>query len=576
MIKLRHLVHARAGTSGVKKTVLSGSPQVKAPTAMTASRQKVEANFPGSMNGQQMQLAVNGGQQYDTLLAGIVSDDDSGNYRFYRDIYRYDNTSGAAVDLLSILPFSDYELIGSTEERNLTYQTAVERLNLKTALPSMSVEYYTMGKFIGTLMYRSDRRQFTELMPHRAEDSKITPSPFFGIEPSIEVSQSETVRQFLSSDDPRFVRMRQTLNPQFLRALQASSMLLDSSTTLYVPRMSEATGLGGMSLYKRILPIYLIEKALYKGTLIEAQRRQRSLLHLEVGDEEWEATAEELQAIVSLFQQSDLDPLGAIIATRAGVVPNELRQGGDFWKWTDMTDQLSQMKLRALTISETFLSGEANYASMEVSLSVFLDSLNNHRDTFTQEVFYNKAFPIIAVTNGFYKDGVSHQVAAGIREQMKMQYRIADTSKLDIPSVQWKKQLKPQANKDYMDALSQLEEKGLPIGLRMWAAAGGLDAESLVQQAEEEKGLRKRVADLKKQTGEGESAEEEGGEFASLAGRLGLSKFGEEVSEIVGRSKTGKRQYIPNQKQAVSRQHQLAASALSRLSQTYVPPKDRK
>jgi len=583
MLKLKHAVHTRGGAKGLHP-VLGVAPGNRSGAAAFASSGpkpvdpgvRVEADinsFSGMQNTQQYSMIGNSGQQYDTLMAGILSDDDQANLRFYRDIYRYDNTSGSAVDLLSMLPFSDYELVGTTKERNRVYESSTERLNLKTALVPMSIEYLVTGRYVGTLLYRSSTRMFTEMMPHRAEDTKVTPSPFFGVEPSIEVKQSDVVQKFLESEDPRFKRMAQALHPKFREAIKAPSMLLDASTTLYVPRMAEATNLCGMSLYKRVLPIWLIEKALYRGTLVEAQRRQRSLLHLGVGDEEWEPTSEELQAIVALFQQADLDPLGAIIATRAGVVPEELRQGGDFWKYTDMTDLLSPMKLRALTISETFLNGEANYSSMEVSLSVFLDMLNNHRNMFTQEVFYNKTFPIVAVTNGFFKPNVKTKEVADAQDQMRMQYHISDVSKLDIPEVQWKKPLKPTANKDYMDVLTTLEEKGLPIGLRMWAAAGGVDADSVVKQAEEEVELRKRATAMRK----GTEPEDEGHAAFASAGRIVVrDKYPEYVSEIRGSTKTGAPKYVPNQRAAAQRMHLMAATALKRLATTWTPKGARK
>jgi hypothetical protein len=43
------------------------------------------------------------------------------------------------------------------------------------------------------------------------------------------------------------------------------------------------------------------------------------MIHLEVGNERWEPTQEELDTIVKLFQKADLDPQGAILATRDGV-----------------------------------------------------------------------------------------------------------------------------------------------------------------------------------------------------------------------------------------------------------------
>lgn len=567
MLKLRHQVHTR--TVGSRTTsVLAGGNHDRG-RGVASRPHKVEAmdlnSFSGMSNPQQFSTVGNSGQQYDMMMSGIVSDDDQANTRFYRDIYRYDNTAGSAVDLLSLLPFSSYQLVGTDKDRQKAYESSTERLNLKTALMPMSIEYLVTGKFIGTLLFRADQKIFTELMPHKIEDATITPAPFFGVEPSIEVRQSAVVSKFLESKDPRFQRMLRGLNPSFRRALESQAMLLDSSTTLYIPRMAEASNPLGMSLYKRILPLYLIEKALYRGTLIEAQRRQRSLLHVKAGDEEWEPTSEELQAVVSLFQQADLDPLGAIIATRNGVDASELRAGGDFWKYTDMTDLLSPMKLRALGISETFLNGDANYSSMEVSLSVFLDMINNHRETFTQEVFYNKVFPIIAVTNGFYKKDTPQQVKSSIQDQLRMQYNIADVSMLDIPQVQYVKQLKPTANKDYIEVLTTMEEKGLPIGLRMWAAAGGLDAESIVTQAEEEKELKARIDKLgvKKKDNE---------EYARVKKTFAVrSDYPEDVTEIRAKTKTGAAKYIPNQKAATQKMHALAAKALHRLAHTYTP-----
>ena len=47
--------------------------------------------------------------------------------------------------------------------------------------------------------------------------------------------------------------------------------------------------------------------------------RPKRMIHLEVGNERWEPTQDELDTIVKLFQEADLNPQGAIIATRDGV-----------------------------------------------------------------------------------------------------------------------------------------------------------------------------------------------------------------------------------------------------------------
>src|SRR5690606_6463047 len=148
--------------------------------------------------------------------------------------------------------------------------------------------------------------------------------------------------------------------------------------------------------------IWLMEKNLFRGTLVETARRQRGILHLTLGDgDQWEPTMADMQMAMELFQNADADPLGAVIATRMGITTDEIRQGGDFWKITDLWDQTMAMKLRALGISESFLSGEATYSNADTSLTVFIESLRTYRDTVTSKLFYNKIFPLVSAMNGY-------------------------------------------------------------------------------------------------------------------------------------------------------------------------------
>jgi len=45
----------------------------------------------------------------------------------------------------------------------------------------------------------------------------------------------------------------------------------------------------------------------------------RQLMHLEVGNDEWEPSKEELATLAELFSVAAKDPKGAIVATRDGV-----------------------------------------------------------------------------------------------------------------------------------------------------------------------------------------------------------------------------------------------------------------
>jgi hypothetical protein len=49
----------------------------------------------------------------------------------------------------------------------------------------------------------------------------------------------------------------------------------------------------------------------------------RSIRVLQVGDENWDPSNEEMAELANLFLSADLDPLGAVVTTRVGVNPAE-------------------------------------------------------------------------------------------------------------------------------------------------------------------------------------------------------------------------------------------------------------
>jgi len=384
--------------------------------------------------------------------------------------------------------------------------------------------------------------------------------------------------------------------------MKEGSYTLDPLTTLYMARRSLTDPLP-QSYFKRILPIYLLEKTMIRGTLTEASKRQRSSLHVQAGDDNWEPTGEELAALVALFQQADLDPLGATIATRQAITASEIRQGGDFWKWTDMVDVLNGLKMRALGISETFLSGDQSYNTAEVSLSVFIENLKAYREYFTHKMFTNKLFPVIAAVNGFTKDQ-QHKLMKEHASDAGLNFRVNDASKYIIPTVRWHKSLEPHTDRDTMEMLDAMAEKGIPIPIRLIAAAGGLQLDNILQEMDEDVVVRKRLMEYNaklqavggQQQGDGEGNDydfseieggDEGGDIVDDTGtaeaslRAELHKIGfkggikrtpllarnfEKDFEVVGRTVTGKKKYIHNQRAAHKKANIDIAKGLASIS----------
>lgn len=474
----------------------------RAQTAVTAN-----LSLSGMSGGNS--LSVNGFWQsnYQYYMTGIIPADphliDTSTLSlFYRDIYLFDNTAGSSVDIQSHFPFSDWELRGLEEKELRFYQEALDRLNIRQMMPLISTSHLTDGFFCGSLVFDPRSKQFMDTLLHDALSCAVIPSPFWGIDPTINVRVGQATQQFMHDTSEYARKYLDSMPPQFIDMLKSGAFTLDPVTTLFVPRRS-TTDRAYTSYLHRILPMYLIEKTLFRGTLVEAQRRQRAMTHVTAGDDTWTPTGEELNALVSQFQQAEFDPLGGWVSTRNAVQAVDLRPGGDFWKWTDMADVLVPYKLRALGISESFLSGESSYAAAESAYSTFLETMNSYRADLTDRVFYSKLFPLIAVVNDLYIDPRNRAKSGKIIDFL---FNKANRSNLKMPQLHWHKELEAKGEENMMELLEMASEKGVPIPLKMWMAAAHIDPDALVRDLDEDQVLRQK---LEKFTGKDTSHEGE-------------------------------------------------------------------
>lgn len=520
------------------------------------------------------------------MLTGFTPTTEHGQFHgMYRDIYYNDPMAGSAADLMSILPFGDFSLGGTSDAKILApYEETVERLNCRTYMSEMSLDFLVMGQHCSSMLYNDETRIFTDFMPHAPENLEIKPLPFYSQDPIITATFKQETIALLQSDHPRIKRLRQRLGADLFKKIAEEKLELDPLTTIYMPRKSTTDSILGTSYFRRLVPYYLIEKNLYRGTLVESGRRQRGILHLTLGEQDvWDPTPEDLEFFTDLFMNADADPVGAIVATKSGVMADEFRQGGDFWKVTDFSESIMQHKLRALCISEGFLSGDASYATADNALSVFIKMLRSYRDLVTRMFFYNKLFPLVSMLNGFTtKNGKARRGAPIDRNDPEAAlFQMNDGSKLFIPTVHWAQQLKPEGDSQYIEMLNSMTEKGVPVPLRVLAAAGGMNLDDLLQGQEDDIAVRKKIAkyneDIAKLAPQ-QMESESSALMASMAvnknpirsttiakrGRVSLMSrnFGEE-SEVIAHTRTGKRKYVHNQRGANERINKMIAKAAS-------------
>lgn len=457
-----------------------------------------------------MSVAAFGGGNFTTMFQGIVPENnEDALIPYYRDIYYHDPVAGSAVDISSSFPFSDMALTGLESTDLKVYNECLARINVRTLMQEISNCHLIDGRFTGTLVYDDNRKVFQDILVHDALNTSVSSQPFHSMEPVIKVNSSGVLSQLLNSGSPYLDSVLSAYPAGLVDMFSSGTVVLDPITTLYLPRKG-AMDRSSVSYLKRIMPMYMLEKVLYRGTLTESQKRQRSTSHIKAGDDLWTPTDPELEGILTEFQRSEMDPLGAWIITRQGVEVNEIRPAGEMWKWTDLIDMLVPYKLRALGISEAFLSGDASFSTAEAAITVFLDSMDAYRQNMTYRVFTRKIFPIIAVIHGLYKDP---KAAGSMGSVADILGNLNHHKNLRIPSVNWFKSLNGRDTDSQWDLLDKLSEKGFTVPMKMWAAAASVDITALLQDLEEDQEIKKRISEIT-----GQSAETMGVHEDSVAG----------------------------------------------------------
>ena len=545
---------------------------LKAPTAAPERM----ASTSAQSSGNNMQFGSVGLDiDIEPLLEGMdYGTDDKSLFDVYRDIYYFDPIGGSYVDMYSTLPYGEFSLGGAKDSLLEPFYDVCERLRIGSMMPSITTDRMVTGAHVSSMLYNKQQKKFLDLMCHRYDDINVIPLPFNNQDPILEWTVPDETRAAMSHESERVKKLRAYIGADLCKKIDSGEAIeLDSLGTIYLPRRQFSSG-KGISCFRRILPVWLIEKNLYRGTLIESGRRQRGILHAQLGDgSEWEASLDEMQYVTDLLLAADSDPIGAVIATRMGVQINEFRQGGDFWKITDIWDQTSQYKLRALGASEALLSGDATFANGETGLMAFMENLAASRNDMTRQLFYQKIFPLVSVINGLALTGSGNIVRKndlGKGDMMDVMSRMQDGSRLFIPTVHWAKRLRPESDMGQMEALRALSELGVPVSLRAIAAAGGYNLDQVMADQDENLAMqrklldyKRRVAELDKMGGGGDDAEGGGGggsfssaaaadfDSAVLAGnrRPGIAgRNWDHTAELFDTTVTGKKKHVFRQR----------------------------
>lgn len=414
-------------------------------------------------------------------------------HRLNRKIYAEDSVAGPAIELYKDLPWSEFALTGVQDPEILRfYSTALNAINTVSLLPQITQEFLVMGKVIGTMIMDDRKGYFTSVQLQNPDFIRVTPAYVSGFAPKLDLMASPNMLALLQSSDPRDKAVQQQLGPFADLIRKNQDIPLHPANSFYLPRQLAPYDSIGASVYTRIYHLVAYEKALINATLTTAHRRLSRIRHLVAGEDNWDPTEDELNGFAELFMDAEKDPVGALIATRTGVTVNEV--GGntlsDIKTMSDEGDYLSKAKMNALGISETFLTGEASYNSMDHVLSIFLDRVRAHRTFITNRFILDQVLKPLAKKHKFIRQSparLAHRIRVAESES-------DDRIEYILPSIAYEKSLRPTGDKDFLDILEVMESKGMSITLRTWAATGGVDMQTELDQLPDDLNQRKIFA----------------------------------------------------------------------------------
>jgi len=415
-----------------------------------------------------------------TLAEDFMPADPQTQNKIFRNLIMFDPIAGPATEYWRDLAFSSNIVLGGLNDPKLEkfFRDAVDASGIIPIMPMLLSDYLTFGKFVFHMLFDDRLGYWTDTIPHDLDYVSIKVPPVPRLDPLIDVQPNQEMREWAVSSDPRAVMQRQQIDPVLVSLMAAGSPIpLAPENTMFLPRRVFSTDHYGTSYLTRIMPFKIYEKALLDASIAGARRRAGPLWHITV----WpDAEDSEMAEVLDLFFAAEEDPIGGKVITREGVTVNPVGGGSaDFWKLSDEWTFLTEAKMRALGISDTFMSGEANWNSMEMILSTFLEKVRAVRTYFTQKILLEKMFLQLAQIHGFKKRSeaeLSHRVRTGGPRS-----RGGSEPEYQIPTVEWDKPLSPVADREYMDILDGLEEKGIPIPIRMRAQVAGFDLDKALE-----------------------------------------------------------------------------------------------
>lgn len=415
----------------------------------------------------------------------------------WRIFNRADPIIGPVIELIAELTFSEFQLTGEGVDGEIkeTMEYASTQCGVLRVLKNMSSEFDILGEAIPQAFFDEDKGAWTHVVLHDPDRINVVYSPFIKMDPVMEFIPDEEMKKIATSAHPQLAAVRETMPSELLSYLNSGENIpLSPLHATFLARKLHPYDLRGTSVISRLWRTLILEDAYWAATLATARRASSPIKVVSMGDPATgtipgpEAEANMLR----LLAQAEQDP-------QAWVVTNYMFKH-EMWgeparvmNIRDHYDLIERLKLSALGVSKSFISGESSFSASAAGLTIFLQRLKARRDFFVNEWLIPKFFLPMAKINGWVKP--SKKGTDGNLRIKRSQKELDNESMYIVPTIEWKKSLDPNIDKERIDAMSALESQlGIKISAQKKYACLGLDSEEEMKQIVEETKFKRNLA----------------------------------------------------------------------------------
>lgn len=415
--------------------------------------------------------------------------------RYWRLFYKMDPLVGTCIDMIGELVWSEFKLTGEgvDGEVKARMEEMCEETQFRAVLPFLVKEFLVVGEACPHLYWDEDKKLWTHIALHNPDQLEIIYSPFVKMDPVAEFVPDDRLRQVVTSPNPQLRRIREMMPPELIAKLSSrQNIALNPINFTFIPRKLHPYDVRGTSILSRLWRVFMAEDALWNSFIATARRAASPLKVAKIGDASTNFIPgpEQEKKLQTLLAQAELDPQAWLVwhyginFELAGAPERVMAINNNY-------DLIERIKLIALGISKSFLTGEVTYASAAAGLTVFLQRLLVLREFFESVWIYPKFFRQCAVMNDWIlptEAELSHRVRT-----KRSKRELIENKRYIIPVIEWEKSLDPAANTERINALQALRQLGIGVSRRTALSTVGLDLEQELKQIVQE---QKTIKDI--------------------------------------------------------------------------------